>query len=134
MDAWQLGVKCRVCKRLVAEGSAWQDDNGDRWDAHWDCHQRAEIEERTRATTGLTASERVMRARIAANTRWARTEDRSAATRAAREAMEDRYEREVDPEGKLLPQERAKRAENARKAHYQRMQLKSAQARRRKKG
>jgi hypothetical protein len=36
-----------------------------------------------------------------------------------------------DPDNILLPAERAKRAENARKAYYQRLALKSAQARRR---
>jgi hypothetical protein len=39
---------------------------------------------------------------------------------------------EVDPEGKLTAQERAKRVEWAMKAHMQRMALKSAKARRRK--
>jgi hypothetical protein len=38
---------------------------------------------------------------------------------------------EVDAEGKLTPQERAKRVEWAMKAHMQRMALKSAKARRR---
>jgi len=42
-----------------------------------------------------------------------------------------KFEREVDPEGLLLPAERARRAENARKAHFQRMALKSVRARRR---
>lgn len=41
-----------------------------------------------------------------------------------------KFEREVDPTGVLSPQERAKRAECAKRAHYQRMALKSAQARR----
>jgi hypothetical protein len=41
-----------------------------------------------------------------------------------------KFERQVDPEGVLPPAERAKQAENARRAHYQRMALKSVQARR----
>ena len=45
--------------------------------------------------------------------------------------MLDKFERQVDPHGELTQAERAKRAENARKAHYQRMALKSARARRR---
>jgi hypothetical protein len=48
--------------------------------------------------------------------------------------MLDRFEREVDPNGELTPQERAKRAEHAehaRKAYFTRLSLKSAQARRR---
>jgi hypothetical protein len=40
-------------------------------------------------------------ARIAAEISWARTSDRSARTRPAREAFLKRFEREVDPEGKL---------------------------------
>jgi hypothetical protein len=42
----------------------------------------------------------------------------------------DRYEREVDPDGTLEPAERARRAEQAMKAHMARIALKSAQARR----
>lgn len=79
----------------------------------------------------LTPAERTMRAQIAAHESWARTPDRSARTAAARRAALDRFEHQVDPDGKLTPQERALRAEHARKAHMQRMALKSAQARRR---
>lgn len=43
--------------------------------------------------------------------------------------MLDKFEHQVDPDGTLSPQERAQRAENARKAYYQRLALKSAQAR-----
>jgi rubrerythrin len=42
-------------------------------------------------------------------------------------------ELEADPEGVLTPQQRAKRAEWARKAHMQRLALKSAAARQRRK-
>ncbi|WP_370332603.1 hypothetical protein [Mycolicibacterium hippocampi] len=45
--------------------------------------------------------------------------------------MLDKFERQVDPDGTLPSAERARRAEHARKAHFQRMALKSAQARRR---
>jgi rubrerythrin len=77
---------------------------------------------------------RSMRSRLAAYESWARTEDRSARTwPGRRRAMLDRFEKEVDPEGKLTVQERAKRAEWARKAHMQRMALKSAAARQRRK-
>jgi hypothetical protein len=47
------------------------------------------------------------------------------------QTLKAKFEREVDPEGKLSPQERAKRAEYARRAHMQRLALKSAKARRR---
>jgi hypothetical protein len=73
-------------------------------------------------------------AKIAARTRWANTEDRSAATQAARDGLARKFEDTVDPDRRLAPEERAKRAESARLAHYQRMALKSAQARRAKKG
>lgn len=41
-----------------------------------------------------------------------------------------KFEAEVDPEQKLLPAERAVRAEHARKAYFSRLALKSARARR----
>lgn len=84
--------------------------------------------------TGMTPSERVLRAQIAVHTSWANTDDRSARTAPARKAALDRFEREVDPEGVLLPAERAKRAENARQVYFKRLALKSAQARKRRSG
>jgi hypothetical protein len=50
----------------------------------------------------------------------------------ARAAFLDRFEREVDPAGVLDPAERARRAEHAKKAHFLRLALKSAQVRARK--
>ncbi|MCX2934718.1 hypothetical protein ORI20_31080 [Mycobacterium sp. CVI_P3] len=78
-------------------------------------------------------SQRSMRGRLGAYESWAKTEDRSARTWPARKAALDRFEREVDPDGVLTPQERARRAEWARKAHMQRMAMKSAAARKRRK-
>lgn len=69
-------------------------------------------------------------AAAAADDRWAREPDRSAATAPARQAFLDRFEREVDPEGKLNPQERAKRAASAKRAYFRRLAVKSAQSRR----
>lgn len=43
--------------------------------------------------------------------------------------MLEHFEREVDPEGILPPQERAKRAENARQANLARARLKSSRQR-----
>lgn len=43
----------------------------------------------------------------------------------------NKFERAVDPDGLLTPEERAFRAEHARKEHYLRLSRKSAQARRR---
>ncbi len=53
-------------------------------------------------------------------------------TKAARQAFLDRFEREVDPDGKLSPAERARRAEHARKAYFTDLALKSVKARARK--
>lgn len=81
-----------------------------------------------------TPSERSLCAQIAAHTSWAKTENRTARTEKARRAMLDKFENEVDPDRTLPPAERAKRAEHARKAHFKRLALKSAQARRRRAG
>ncbi|MCX4094841.1 hypothetical protein [Nocardia sp. alder85J] len=75
--------------------------------------------------------ERALQARIAAHTSWANTPDRTARTAKARAALLSKFERDVDPEGVLPSDERARRAEHARKAHFTRLALRSAQARRR---
>ena len=77
-----------------------------------------------------SSAERRARARIAANTRWAIEPDRAAATAAARAAQQRALEDKVDPDRQLTPDQRAKRVENARQAHMQRMALASAKARR----
>lgn len=64
-----------------------------------------------------------------AHLKWAKCEDRTAATAPAREAAEKRFERQVDPEGRLDPAERARRAENARKAYFKALAAKSSIAR-----
>ena len=53
-----------------------------------------------------------------------------ARTRAGRVAFLDRFEREVDPDGVLDITERQRRAEHAKKAHFARLALASARARR----
>jgi hypothetical protein len=75
-------------------------------------------------------SERALRARLAAHTSWANTDDRAARTRRGREAFEARFERQVDPDVTLDPAARRRRADHARKAYFLRLSLKSAQARR----
>lgn len=75
-------------------------------------------------------TERSLAARIAAHEKWAQAPDATAATAPARAAFLDRFEREVDPEGALTPQERARRAKHARAAYFSRLALRSAQARR----
>jgi len=47
-------------------------------------------------------------------------------TTAARKTFLDRFEREVDPEGKLSPAERAKRAAHARQTYMTRLAYQSA--------
>lgn len=71
-------------------------------------------------------------ASIAAHRRWAATPDRTSATAKARRAALARFESEVDPEGKLPPEVRAKLAANARSAYFKQLARKSAQARSRK--
>lgn len=58
-----------------------------------------------------------MRARLAAQTRWAQTADRTAATQAARDALAAKWEEADDPDA-------------ARKAHMTRMAYLSSVARR----
>lgn len=77
-----------------------------------------------------TSADRRSIAKLAAHAKWASTEDRSAATQAARDGLARKFEDQVDPDRSLSPEERALRAESARRAHYQRLALKSAQARR----
>lgn len=74
----------------------------------------------------LTPTERSLLGKLAVETSWANTEDRTERTAKARKAFHDKFLAEAggDP----------KRAEHLRKAHYARMALKSAQARRRKSG
>lgn len=78
----------------------------------------------------LSATERTIRASIAAHHSWAKTPDRAARTEPARQGMQARFEREVDPAGVLPPAERARRAESARKAYFLGLSFKSARARR----
>jgi hypothetical protein len=84
--------------------------------------------------SGLTPGERRLRASLASHASWAKTDDRTARTAAARRAFDERFEREVDPDGVLAPAERTRRAANARKAYYARLALASAKARRRRGG
>jgi hypothetical protein len=82
------------------------------------------------AKTGLTPPERSLRASLASEASWANTENRTARSQPGRDAMYKKFEDAVDPDRKLTPAERAKRVENARKAHFKRLALRSAIARR----
>jgi hypothetical protein len=69
------------------------------------------------------------RGRIGAHTLHSRYDSREL-TRPAREAFLSKFEREVDPDGTLSPEERQRRAEHARRAHMARIARLSAIARR----
>jgi hypothetical protein len=73
----------------------------------------------------LTSSQRQLRARLAAHSLHARGGTSTAAGTAAFLA---RFEREVDPEGTLRPEDRARRAEHARKAYMTGLALKASRA------
>lgn len=79
--------------------------------------------------TGLTPEQRVMRARIAAHTRWSKVRDRQAATEAGRRAAMERFERQVDPDGTMDPETRAKLAASAKSAYFQQLAFASSKAR-----
>lgn len=69
-----------------------------------------------------------LRARIGAHALHAK-HDPTVTTAAGRAAFLARFEKEVDPDGTLTPEERSRRAQHAIKAHMSRLALKSAQAR-----
>lgn len=81
----------------------------------------------------LTPTERRLRARLGGLTAHSRHDSREL-TAPARAAALARFEREVDPDGTLDPEERARRAGLARRAYFARLALKSAQARRVRRG
>jgi len=74
----------------------------------------------------MNKSQRVLRARKAAHSMHAAGRTN---TKPARTAFLSRFERQVDPDGVLPPQERARRAEHARRAYMTGLALRSAQAR-----
>jgi hypothetical protein len=78
----------------------------------------------------LSPTQRTERAKIAANTRWAREIDRLAATKPGRDAAFQKLLDEADPEGVLSEAERLKRAKNAQQAQLARARFLSSKARR----
>ncbi|GMA19903.1 hypothetical protein GCM10025862_19240 [Arsenicicoccus piscis] len=70
----------------------------------------------------IPSSERHLTATLAAHESWAKTDDRSARTAPARRAFDERFLAQAD--GDPI------RAEHLRRAHFTRLALKSAQARR----
>lgn len=81
------------------------------------------------ASTGLSPAERSLRAKCAVYTSWAHTENPAERTANGRRAFLDRFFREVDPDGVLDPDERARRAEHAKKAYFAKLAMKSSKAR-----
>ena len=91
--------------------------HGDPWNAHWDCHQRAELE---RACTAgwFRESLRSMRGRLGANTRWANADawERFAAgyrmrqglqaSSSARSTPRASYHHRSEPSGPSMPARR----------------------------
>ncbi len=76
----------------------------------------------------LTPEQRSLRARQAAHTLHSKV-DPAAHTAPAREAFLSRFDREVDPDGVLAPEERRRRAKHALQAHMARLALASSRAR-----
>jgi hypothetical protein len=77
----------------------------------------------------LTAEQRTQRARLAALTRWSR-EDPGETARRGQAGLLAKFERQVDPESRLMPAERVRRAQAARRAHMVGLAYKSSIARR----
>lgn len=75
----------------------------------------------------MSPQQRALRARLAAHRLHAAG---GTNTEAARAAFNARFENEVDPNGALAPEERARRAEHARKAYFISLSLKASQSRR----
>ena len=77
----------------------------------------------------VSPGEQSLRGRLAAHILHARRDPRQT-TANARAAFLARFEREVDPTGKLDPTERRRRAEHARRAYFVRLSLAALEARR----
>lgn len=76
----------------------------------------------------MTPEQRVMRARLAAHTRWSR-EDPAEQARKMRAGVMAKFLAEVDPDGSLPPAERERRALHAQAAHMGRLALRSSRSR-----
>jgi len=70
-----------------------------------------------------------LRGRIGAHVAHSRHDSRLL-TEKARQAFRERFEHEVDPDRTLTLDERRRRADQARRAHYARLALRSAEKRR----
>src|SRR5215204_518038 len=94
---------------------------------------RHELNERAMSVPGpgnepASPAERSLRARLAAYALHAQRDPRET-TANGRAAFLARFDREVDPEGLLEPEERRRRAEQARRAYFARLSLAAVKAR-----
>ncbi len=80
-------------------------------------------------TRTYDSAEMAARGRIGAHVTHSLHDSRRV-THNARQAFLERFEREVDPEGTLPPEERQRRAEHAKSAYFAKLAHKSAKARR----
>ncbi len=80
-------------------------------------------------TSSLTPEQRRLRGQLGAYASWAQTTDPVARTAPARRAFDERFEREVDPDGVLPVEARQRRAEAARRAYFAQLAWKSSRAR-----
>jgi hypothetical protein len=86
---------------------------------------------RLNVAVALSGPERVLRAKVAAHSRWARTIDRSGATATMRRGFDARFEAEVDrldPEHRLPDETRAKLLQSTRTAYFTRLAFKRVKA------
>lgn len=77
----------------------------------------------------MTPEQRRLRAQFAANTRWSRPMSREDQADAARTAMHERLERQVDPFRELSPGERNQRIRSAARALSAELNLAKARKR-----
>jgi hypothetical protein len=77
----------------------------------------------------LTPQQRSLRARLAAYSMHAQ-HDSKETTRSARAAFDERFYREVDPDNLLPIEERERRADYARRAHFTKLSFESSRLRR----
>jgi hypothetical protein len=84
---------------------------------------------RSLGQASLSPTERSLRARLAAYAMHAQHDSRDTSA-PGRAAFLARFEADVDPDGRLDPEERRRRAEHARSAYFARLALASVAARR----
>jgi len=74
----------------------------------------------------MDPEERTARAQMAAHESWAKTTDRAARTKTARDALLSKFANEADPDGALTPEQAAAAARSRQHAHMARMRMAKA--------